>query len=55
MPFWTKEKMGTGVWHFRGKVSNSQVDKKEKTYANQSLKGLLRKKMGHRGKSNRLC
>ena len=28
MPFWTKE-METGIWDFKGKVGNSQVDEKE--------------------------
>lgn len=42
MPFLTKEKRWVGVWNFKGKVTNSQVAKKEKTCDKQILTGLPR-------------
>lgn len=34
MPFWTKEREA-GVWEFRGKAGNSQVDWKGQTFGKQ--------------------
>lgn len=54
MPFWTKEKEA-GVWDFKGKASNSQVEEKEQTHGKRNPAGLS-ETAGHReGPTNWLC
>ena len=50
MPFWTK-KREAGLWDFKGKDGNLQVDDEEQECGNQILLGPLR----NNGESNRPC
>lgn len=51
MPFWTK-KRETGIWDFKGKAGDSQVEGKEQTRGKQTLAGPL-ETVGHRGGSGK--